>query len=175
MILNGINGLEKAKPRSQNPPGFGPWGFDSPSRHQHYLQLNQAVGSIPPRPPPAYFHTQKSSVSLKGVQLAAVRDKRSATLLADRVSHCPKYPPLCAAPSSAGILFTHGQNKCICCRLGFVFRMLLNPFNEHIGCIFCLQVVRRTIGLWYKHDQKSRWRQIGLRQFQSVLRVRLVV
>ena len=79
MILNGINGLEKAKPRSQNPPGFGPWGFDSPSRHQHYLQLNQAVGSIPPRQPPAYFHTQKSSVSLKGVQLAAVRDKRSAT------------------------------------------------------------------------------------------------
>ena len=22
--------------RTQNPPGFGPWGFDSPSRH-HYL------------------------------------------------------------------------------------------------------------------------------------------
>ena len=21
--------------RTQNPPGFGPWGFDSPSRHQH--------------------------------------------------------------------------------------------------------------------------------------------
>jgi hypothetical protein len=20
--------------RTQNPPGFGPWGFDSPSRHQ---------------------------------------------------------------------------------------------------------------------------------------------
>ncbi len=23
--------------RTQNPPGFGPWGFDSPSRHQHSL------------------------------------------------------------------------------------------------------------------------------------------
>src|SRR6202050_3897408 len=23
--------------RTQNPPGFGPWGFDSPSRHQNNL------------------------------------------------------------------------------------------------------------------------------------------
>src|SRR5580698_5661587 len=25
--------------RTQNPPGFGPWGFKSPSRHQHFLIL----------------------------------------------------------------------------------------------------------------------------------------
>ena len=28
--------------RTQNPPGFGPWGFDSPSRHQH-LSLYRAM------------------------------------------------------------------------------------------------------------------------------------
>src|SRR6266699_483573 len=25
--------------RTQNPPGFGPWGFDSPSRHQDFQRF----------------------------------------------------------------------------------------------------------------------------------------
>jgi hypothetical protein len=35
--------------RTQNPPGFGPWGFDPPSRHQDSKGLtgNQSKGSAP--------------------------------------------------------------------------------------------------------------------------------
>src|SRR5580698_777812 len=151
MILNGINGLEKAKPRSQNPPTFGSWGFDSPSRHQHYLQLNQAVDLIPPRPPPAYFHTQKPAVSLKGVQLAAVRDKRSATYRCwQTVSPIAQSTRRCVRLHHLQEYFSRmARTNAFAADWGFVFRMLLNPFNEHLGCIFCLQVVRRTIGLWY--------------------------
>src|SRR5277367_5953316 len=31
--------------RTQNPPGFGPWGFDSPSRHQRLTVVSVAYGS----------------------------------------------------------------------------------------------------------------------------------
>src|SRR5664279_5945552 len=36
-LLN--EGLRNGRGRTQNPPGFGPWGFDSPSRHQQYQPL----------------------------------------------------------------------------------------------------------------------------------------
>src|ERR1700678_1346767 len=36
--------------RTQNPPGFGPWGFDSPSRHHTSTPCNQALaGASSPR------------------------------------------------------------------------------------------------------------------------------
>src|SRR5271167_4197093 len=31
-----LSGIYRNTKRTQNPPGFGPWGFDSPSRHQHF-------------------------------------------------------------------------------------------------------------------------------------------
>ena len=31
--------------RTQNPPGFGPWGFDSPSRHQ-VIQSSKSISFI---------------------------------------------------------------------------------------------------------------------------------
>jgi hypothetical protein len=30
----GFDSLQNGQKRTQNPPGFGPWGFDPPSRHQ---------------------------------------------------------------------------------------------------------------------------------------------
>jgi len=32
--------VTEAEPQTQNPPGFGPWGFDSPSRHQQLSLRN---------------------------------------------------------------------------------------------------------------------------------------
>jgi hypothetical protein len=32
----GALGLAKVQHHTQNPPGFGPWGFDSPSRHHRF-------------------------------------------------------------------------------------------------------------------------------------------
>jgi hypothetical protein len=37
-----INGLRILRLRSQNPPTFGSWGFDSPSRHQVSTHRRQA-------------------------------------------------------------------------------------------------------------------------------------
>ena len=34
----GALGLAKVQHHTQNPPGFGPWGFDSPSRHQRFQE-----------------------------------------------------------------------------------------------------------------------------------------
>jgi hypothetical protein len=38
-VLEVIEGRQDARGarRPQNPPGFGPWGFNSPSRHQYFL------------------------------------------------------------------------------------------------------------------------------------------
>src|ERR1035438_8834728 len=42
--------------RTQNPPGFGPWGFDSPSRHQH-LQATDSIrdSSLPSKLEPEFI------------------------------------------------------------------------------------------------------------------------
>src|SRR5437660_405969 len=38
--------LRKGMGWTQNPPGFGPWGFDSPSRHQRPAQSTMAACEI---------------------------------------------------------------------------------------------------------------------------------
>jgi len=42
--LFGFLDVKRIGKRTQNPPGFGPWGFDSPSRHHLFLSLR----STPP-------------------------------------------------------------------------------------------------------------------------------